>query len=218
MGCGYSREYDFPSEEIALITAQKGLQMDCNSCIVVSLSFQEYSFAGTINHSQWQDLASKLELRFANGPDGPDIEGFYAAFKQGELLETKPLLVASLMMSAGLPRQKLGLLCDLYTRDAELIHQDTLRQIVADMIDVALRKLPLLLGTVQPAVKKYLDRLQAAEEVAQRKLVRKLIGVNEFDEDGCIQVQTLLDLCSKNPQSLLFTPHGLRGYMAQLSA
>ena len=213
MGCAESRKHACSDQERALQNSEQSLGFAKHSCFIVAFILRKYSYRGVINQSQWEEIANMLELSTAKSSAG--FDAFFKSFQADKLYSAKTLTLAGILLSAGLPRQKAALIAELYDEAMEgKLQEDTLLQIAADLVELVVKRLPLLLGApVAAQVESYCERLKAPATV--KVIVRELLGSKNLDNMEAVPVHEFI---AGSEQSELYTPAGVRSIVRRLTA
>ena len=210
MGCAQSRKTQCSEQERMLQEAESSLGFTEHSCFIVAFLMRKYSHRGSINPSQWEEIVNSLGLATSQSPAAPDLQAFYESFQPEDHYKNhysaKPLGLAGILLSAGLPRQKAALIAELYDETMEgKLQVGTLLEIAGDLVELVTRRLPLLLGLPTD----YLN-----SEAAGKAVACHLLGNQNLDNVEAVPVDEFI---AGSEQSGLYTTAGARSLVFQLT-
>jgi hypothetical protein len=211
MGCAQTRQQS--PEETSLTTQEKSLLFYNKTATNADFVFRKFSFKSKLNAAQLRNAATKLSIRIDNFSDFKQVKAFYESLRtDSDCIPLKSLLLLSVLLAQGSASDKARILFEVY--DTTLLGEmegPMVAEIVADLFDVAVVKLPRLLGKSSDnetsSAKVYLGKICHIKETAASKLTKAIT-----EESLRVSKKSFIDSFNTEKLREVLTTEGLRAY------
>jgi hypothetical protein len=209
MGCTSSDRAQLTPEEITLVTQEHELNYATQSVTQVDLVFRKYSHNGSLNVSQVHKAATVLGIRTENFSTFNRIKAFYDSLQLQDFTPLKTLLLLGVFLAKGSLVDKARLLFEVY--DQLMTEEVEVATIVEDLFEVAVKRLPTLLGTNRTSdvtsAKLYLAKIEHVKAAGVLKLTKAIAG-----EAPKVSKKHFVATVSSDSLKQVLTPEGFRAY------
>lgn len=213
MGCTDSHS-KLMEEEIAILNQEQVLGFKANFVTRIDFVMRKFSRNFELNARQFEDVVKALNLVATNRGKSTKIVSFFESFKMpNQSYDLRLLLLTGVLLGYGRASEKAKLIYEIY--DVENSHSLTVKdieQIVNDMFEIAVNRLPTLVtanqGEVDPIkVRTYIDKMNFRVKNCKAKL---LVTLSEGNEN--ITRDAFVGVLSSTEYQVLTTSSGLREY------
>jgi hypothetical protein len=209
MGCVSSNRSQLCAEETTLVTLEHELNYHTQSASQVDLVLRKYSSNGSLNVSQLHKAAIVLNIRTENFSTFNQIKPFYDNLQTQGFTPLKTLLLLGVLLAQGSLVDKARLLFEVY--DQLMLEEVEVVTIVEDLFDVAVKRLPTLLGTKGnsevTSAKIYLAKIEHVKTAGVSKLTKLIAG-----EAPKVSKKHFVTTVSSDSVKQILTPEGIRAY------
>ena len=203
MGCVASGE-DLPLAEFLIIKCEIRLPYNNHAPIFLDFNHRKYSFDGKINEKQMETVKSLLFIE-----NFELFDRFLDLFKcKGEYL-FRQISLASLLLSNGSFTEKAKLFFEIIdVFNEENLHRGEIEEMVDDLIEISVEKIPSLVREEEITVLKYRDGMRRVRESCKKKIVDRLCKGQDT-----ISTRTFVDRFLKPKCIDFLTSRGLRKFL-----
>jgi hypothetical protein len=198
------------SDEEATLTEQEcKLNYSRHTSVYLDYIFRKHSHGGLINAAQF--AATSIELGLVTSSNDPHslIAKFYSDLSTAGVWRLRQMLLVSLLLGQGRPGTKAELLFEVYDQDsADSITGSQMREVVTDLLEVAVTKLSVLVGPNQncPAdptsVNLYINQLLINRKSTDAKILSLILQgraqITKADLVKAFEIEELRDLLSSS--------------------
>ena len=218
MGCVSIRGHISPEEE-AITLMESQLEYFKNTCIEVDHVIRKYSSSSQTNSYQWEQIVENLELKIENNPVCPLIEDFYNQLKgENSVFDTKVLLIAGILLSNGMSRQKARLLFEVFDlENSDSLSLQDVQELVQLIKYIVVDLLPKLVhnSTNPPSsrndVLSYVEKINEKFDQANENLIKMIFG-----DKQSVALKDFIILFDNEKYGRILTPFGFRNYVLGL--
>lgn len=169
MGCTASQE-DLPLAEFLIVKCEIRLPYNNHAPIFLDFNHRKYSFDGKINEKQMEIVKSLLFIENLEL-----FDRFLELFQcEGQFL-FRQISFASLLLSNGSFTEKAKLFFEIIdVFNEEELDKVAIEEMVDDLIEISVEKIPSLVREEESTVNKYRDGLRRVRLSCKRKIVDRL--------------------------------------------
>ncbi|CAG9311983.1 unnamed protein product [Blepharisma stoltei] len=219
MGCIETRGQ--PSEELAVIFAERGLQLHLISSKKTDSIFRKYSYNSKLNQSQLKRVSENLLIPIKNYSTHKNITEMYLSLK-GEDGDYKlyDLLIIGVMLSKSDPKTKSRLLFQIFDEKSEnKINFPKLKtEIIPSILKHCCVTLPSLVCKGQSNMANemknvfYVEKLKKGFQAASKLIAESMAPIRTI-----IDEEIFVNFFVTFRNGLLLAPQGVRAYVSEVS-